>query len=89
MAQALLKAEMAFIDALWQKDIYYLQFSLMEGVNGRVPKLMNFIDMMGGGNTLLDVMSGGDAYKKFPTNVDGGIRPYAFPLFVAWVERTP
>jgi hypothetical protein len=80
------QAEMAFMDALLQKDIYYLQFSLMEGVNGRVPKLMNFIDMMGGGNTLLDVMSGGDAYKKFPTNVDGEIRPYAFPLFVAWVD---
>ncbi len=80
------EAEMAFMDALLQKDIYYLQFSLMEGVNGRVPKLINFIDMMGGGNTLLDVMSGGDAYKKFPANVDGGIRPYAFPLFVAWVD---
>lgn len=79
-------AQMAFLDALWQKDIYYLQFSLMEGVNGRVPKLMNFIDMMGGGNTLVDLMNGGEAYKKFPTNVDGGIRPYAFPLFVAWVD---
>jgi len=80
------EAEMAFMDALWQKDIYYLQSSLMEGVNGRAPKLMNFIDMMGGGNVLLDAISGGDAYKKFPTNVDGGIRPYAFPLFVSWVN---
>nr|AGT45847.1 hypothetical protein PPT_M1_02 [uncultured marine bacterium PPT_M1] len=79
-------AEMAFLEALRDKDEYYLSFCLIEGVNGRVPKLMNFIDMMGGGSTFLDVMSGGDAYKKFPTNVDSGIRPYAFPLFVAWVD---
>jgi hypothetical protein len=24
--------------------------------------------------------------KKFPNNLDGGIRPYAFPLFAAWVN---
>ncbi|MFN8006020.1 MAG: hypothetical protein U0V70_03105 [Terriglobia bacterium] len=80
------EAEMAFADALWQKDIYYLQLSLIEGVDGRAPILTNFADMMGGGNVLLDAISGGDAYKKFPTNVDGGIRPYAFPLFVAWAK---
>jgi len=80
------EAELAFADALWQKDFYYLQLSLMEGVDGKAPILTNFADMMGGGNVLLDAISGGDAWKKFPTNVDNGIQPYAFPLFVAWAN---
>ena len=73
-------AEAAFLDALSQKDMYYLMFSLQEGVNGTLPKLANYIDMMGGGN------ASPDDRNKFPTNVDGGIKPYAFPLFVAWVN---
>ena len=79
-------AEMAFLEALRDKDEYYLSFCLIEGVNGRVPKIMPFIDMMGGGSTFVDLMNGGEKYKEFPTNVDDGIRPYAFPLFVAWVN---
>jgi hypothetical protein len=77
-------AEAAYYGALQQKDLYYLMFALPDGVTGRTAMMANAIevtaDPLG-----MDPSTPRDI-KKFPTNVDGGIRPYAFPLFVAWVN---
>lgn len=77
-------AEAAYYGALQQKDLYYLMFALPEGITGRTAMLANAIQITAdplGVNpaTPRDI-------QKFPANVDGGIRPYAFPLFVAWVD---
>jgi hypothetical protein len=74
-------AEAKFLEALTGKDMTYLQFALPMGMDSDLPKLVNFMDMMGGGNTLLT-----GEWRKFPAMLDGGVRPYAFPLFVNWVR---
>ncbi|MGC9971950.1 MAG: hypothetical protein ABSE56_15330 [Bryobacteraceae bacterium] len=71
-------AETAFLSQLQYKDLYYLMFALQEGVTGRTAMLANVIGM--------DATTTSQDLSKFPTNVDGGIRPFAFPLFVAWVD---
>ena len=53
-------------------------FALQEGVTGRTAMLANVIGM--------DATTTSQDLSKFPTNVDGGIRPLAYPLFVAWVD---
>ena len=76
-------AEAAYMNELNQKDMYYLMFALPDGMTGRTAMMANAIqvtaDPLGvDPNTPRDL-------KKFPNNVDGGIRPFAFPLFAGWV----
>ncbi len=71
-------AETAFLIQLQGKDGYYLLFALQEGVTGRTAMLPNVIGM--------EATTTSQDLTKFPTNVDGGIRPLAYPLFVAWVD---
>ena len=71
-------AEADFLKMLWNKDMYYLMFSLPEGVSGRTAMMPNVIGM--------DLSTTSQDLSSFPKNVDGGIRPYAFPMFVQWVN---
>jgi hypothetical protein len=71
-------AETAFLGQLQYKDLYYMMFALPDGVTGRTAMLVNVIGM--------DLTTTSQDLSKFPTNVDGGIRPLAFPQFVAWVN---
>jgi hypothetical protein len=71
-------AEKEFMNALWTKDMYYMLFAIQQGMTGDGPKMANAIAAMGGDTSVQSI-------NKFPTNVDGGIRPYAFPLFANWV----
>jgi len=73
------QAELAFYQGLWNKDMYYLMITLPAGMNDRVTRQTNIMGMLGG-------MVSPEDIGKFPTNVDGGIRPYAFPLFANWVN---
>ena len=77
-------AQAAFLGALMQKDLSYLMFSLQQGVTGDVQKMQNAIavtaDPFGIDPTTPKSLN------AFPTGVDGGIRPFAFPLYVAWVN---
>jgi hypothetical protein len=77
-------AQSAFLGALMQKDLSYLMFSLQQGVTGDVQKMQNAIavtaDPFGIDPTTPTSLN------AFPTGVDGGIRPFAFPLYVAWVN---
>jgi hypothetical protein len=77
-------AQAAFLGALMQKDLSYLMFSLQQGVTGDVQKMQNAIavtaDPFGIDPTTPTSLN------AFPTGVDGGIRPFAFPLYVAWVN---
>jgi len=77
-------AQAAFLGALMQKDLSYLMFSLQQGVTGDVQKMQNAIavtaDPFGFDPTTPTSLN------AFPTGVDGGIRPFAFPLYVAWVN---
>ncbi len=77
-------AQAAFLSALTEKDLSYLMFSLQQGVTGDMQKMQNAIavtaDPFGfDPNTPRDL-------NAFPTGVDGGIRPFAFPLYVEWVN---
>ena len=67
-----------------QKDLSYLMFSLQQGVTGDVQKMQNAIavtaDPFGIDPTTPTSLN------AFPTGVDGGIRPFAFPLYVEWVK---
>lgn len=73
------EAELAFYKELWNKDMYYLMFALPAGMNDRVTRMPNVIGLLNGSVSPEDM-------SKFPTNADGGIRPYAFPLFANWVN---
>jgi hypothetical protein len=77
-------AEAAYYGALQQKDMYYLMFALPDGITGRTAMMANAIEVTAD-PVGVDPTTPRDL-KKFPTNVDGGIRPYAFSLFVAWVN---
>jgi hypothetical protein len=72
-------AELLFYKKLMEKDLYYLMLTLPTGMNDRVTKMPNIMGMLNGSVKPEDI-------GKFPTNVDGGIRPYAFPLFANWVN---
>jgi hypothetical protein len=77
-------AQTAFLAALRDKDISYLMFSLQQGVNGDVQKMMNAIevtaDPLG-----IDPSTPRDLNSR-PKGVDAGIRPFAYPLYVQWVN---
>jgi hypothetical protein len=68
------QAEFAFLKALQEKDFSYLIFALPLGMTDRTVQAANLMS--------LDFAN----LKNFPRNVDGGIRPYAFPLFGEWVN---
>src|SRR5690349_16591799 len=68
------EAEFNFLKRLQEKDFVYLTYALPLGVSDPTVQAANI--------GMLDL----DNLKKFPRNVDGGIRPYAFPLFVEWVN---
>jgi len=72
-------AELAFYKELMDKDLYYLMLTLPAGMNDRVTRQPNVMGLLNGSVRPEDI-------NKFPTNVDGGIRPYAFPLFANWVN---
>ncbi|HEX3747878.1 MAG TPA: hypothetical protein VHW09_28280 [Bryobacteraceae bacterium] len=72
-------AEKAFVGALETKDLFYAMFTLQQGMGGDVTKMANAIAVTGGDRSITSL-------DKFPTMVDGGIRPYAFPLFAAWIN---
>ena len=66
------QAEKEFLAALWQKDVYYLMLTTVTGMNGNILGQVNVIGLLGGQVAPEDI-------NKFPTNMDHGIRPYAFP----------
>jgi hypothetical protein len=73
-------AEQEFLNALWTKDMFYMMFAIHQGMTGDVTKMANAIRLNGGDFSVTSI-------DKFPTNVDGGLRPYAFHLFSAWVSE--
>ncbi len=72
------QAERDFLRALRQKDSYYLAMSTSTVMNNVFVKAGNALAILGGDSDLKDL-------NKVPDNVDGGIRPYAKPLFARWV----
>jgi len=77
-------AQAAFLGELTQKDLFYLMFSLIQGVHGDAQKYLNAIEVTAD-PLLLDPATPRDI-NQFPSNVDGGIRRFAFPLYVQWVK---
>lgn len=71
-------AEKQFLRALEEKDLYYLMFALQQGMTGDIAKMANAIGVLGGDRSIKSI-------DQFPSNLDQGIRPYAMPLFAAWV----
>jgi hypothetical protein len=57
---------------------YYLAMSTSTVMNNVFVKAGNALAILGGDSDLKDL-------NKVPDNVDGGIRPYAKPLFARWV----
>jgi hypothetical protein len=72
------QAERDFLRALRQKDAYYLAMSTSMTMNALFVKAGNALAILGGDTSLTDL-------NKVPNNLDGGIRPYAKPLFARWV----
>ena len=72
------QAERDFLRALRQKDAYYLALSSSTVMNMVFVKAGNALAVLGGDSSLKDL-------NKVPDNMDGGIRPYARPLFARWV----
>ncbi|HEY4089570.1 MAG TPA: hypothetical protein VGM43_26770, partial [Bryobacteraceae bacterium] len=72
------QAEADFMRALREKDTYYLSLSSSTAMNLFMVKAGNALAMLGGDTSLNDL-------NKIPDNMDGGIRPYAKPLFARWI----
>src|SRR5579872_524677 len=72
------QAELDFKRALRQKDAYYLALSTSMVLNMAIVKAGNALAVLGGDTSLNDL-------NRIPDNMDGGIRPYARPLFARWV----
>src|SRR6266852_8089597 len=72
-------AELAFYNALWDKDMYYLLFALPGGMHDRMTQQPNLVGLLNGSVAPENL-------DKVPKTVDGGIKPWAFPLFAAWVN---
>src|ERR1035437_9276675 len=77
-------AEKEFVNLLRGKDMYYMMLAIHQGITGDVAKLANVMGIIMFGDTSVQNLNN---LNKFPTNLDGGIRPYAFPLFAAWVNE--
>jgi hypothetical protein len=72
------QAERDFLRAMRQKDAYYLALSTSAVMNMTFVKAGNALAALGGDTSLNDL-------NKVPDNMDGGIQPYAKPLFARWV----
>jgi hypothetical protein len=72
-------AELAFLKDLNEKDLIYLQTGLVQGMGGDVAKIV-------GGIAIFSGTADASTWGKFPSDIDGGNRPYAFPLFANWVD---
>ena len=72
------QAETDFMRALREKDAYYLSLSSSMALNMVVVKAGNALAILGGDTSLNDL-------NKIPDNMDGGIWPYAKPLFARWI----
>jgi hypothetical protein len=72
------QAESDFLRALRQKDTYYLAMSTNLAMNIALVKAGNALAILGGDTSLKDL-------NRIPDTIDGGIRPYARPLFARWV----
>jgi hypothetical protein len=72
-------AELEFYKQLLEKDLYYLMFALQGGMSDRATRMPNVVGLLNGSVAPEDL-------DKFPKTVDGGIKPFAFPLFAAWVD---
>jgi hypothetical protein len=72
-------AELAFLKMLRDKDFSYLSIGLVQGMGGDAAKMM-------GGLAIISGTADASTWGKFPSDVDHGIRPYAFPLFANWVD---
>ena len=77
-------AQAAFLGALMQKDLSYLMFSLQQGVGGDIQKYQNAIEITADPFGM-DPSTPRDLNAR-NTSVDGGIRPFALPLYVEWVN---
>ena len=72
------QAERDFLRAMRQKDAYYLALATSKAMNLVFVKAGKALAVLGGDTSLRDL-------DKVPDNMDGGIRPYAKPLFARWV----
>ena len=72
------QAERDFLRGLRQKDAYYLALATSQTMNMVFVKAGNALAALGGDTSLRDL-------DRVPDNMDGGIRPYAKPLFARWV----
>ncbi|HWE53597.1 MAG TPA: hypothetical protein VG273_27655 [Bryobacteraceae bacterium] len=72
------KALKDYSDALREKDVYYLAMSTSLTLNTVFVKAGNALAALSGDTSVNDL-------NKIPDNMDGGLRPYARPLFARWV----
>ena len=72
-------AELAFLKQLSEKDFTYLQTGLVQGIGGDAAKIMSGLAIFSG-------TADASTWGKFPSDIDGGIRPYAWPLFANWLN---
>jgi hypothetical protein len=72
------KALQDYADALREKDSYYLALSTSRTMNLYFVKAGNALAALSGDTSITDL-------NKIPDNLDGGLRPYARPLFARWV----
>ncbi len=67
-----------YMDALRQKDAFYLAMSTSMTMNIVFVKAGNALAALSGDTSVKDL-------DKIPDTLDGGIRPYARPLFARWI----
>ena len=72
------QAEKDFFDLLRAKDVFYLGMSTNLSLNIVFVKAGNALAALGGDTSVTGL-------NKIPNTLDGGIRPYARPLFARWV----
>ena len=72
------QAEKDFYVLLRQKDAFYLAMSTSLSLNILFVKAGNALAALSGDTSVTDL-------NKIPDTLDGGIRPYARPLFARWV----
>jgi hypothetical protein len=77
-------AQREFLQALVTKDHFYLLFALQHELFGDAAKFANALAMAADPLGLDPATP--RAFGDFPTFVDDGIRPFAFPLFIGWAN---